>query len=141
MTTQNLQTTDTDVEQIHRLNSDYAWAIDNFHLDDLVALFTEDAVFDMRPFGAPTAAEGAAAIKENFAGMIDGLKACVHMMMNHRIDVTGDTAKATVYCHAFMITADGNKADNLLVYNDEYARTQDGWKFQSRVIEKLLNEG
>lgn len=141
MTTENLQTVDADVEQIQRLISDYAWSIDNFHLDDLVDLFTEDAVFDMRPFGAPASAEGVAAVRENFAGMIDGLKGCVHMMMNHRIDVDGDTAKGTVYSHAFMITADGDKADNLVLYTDEYSRTSDGWKFQSRVIGKLLDEG
>lgn len=141
MTTENLQATDADVEQIRRLTSDYAWAIDNSNLDDLVGLFTEDAVFDMRPFGAPAAAEGAAAVRENFAGMIESLQGCVHMMMNHRIDVEGDTAHGTAYCHAFMVTADGNKAENLVLYTDKYARTIDGWKFKSRVIGKLLDEG
>lgn len=140
MTTKNLQAVDADVEQIRRLTADYAWAIDNFQLDDLVALFAEDAVFDMRAFGAPAAAEGKAAVREGFAALIEGLRGCVHMMMNHRIDVTGDTAEGTAYCHAFMTTAAGEKAENLVLYQDRYVREDSGWKFQSRVIQHLMKE-
>lgn len=141
-TTQNLQTVDSDVEQIQRLVSDYAWAIDNKNLDDLVALFTADSVFDMRPFGAPAAAEGEQAVRDNFAAMIDGLDGCVHMMMNHRIDVDGGIAHGTAYCHAFMIPAGGDtRVENLVSYTDNYVRTESGWKFKSRVIGKLLDEG
>lgn len=140
MTTKNLQAVDADVEQIRRLTSDYAWAIDNFQLDDLVDLFTEDAIFDMRAFGAPAAAEGKAAVREGFAALIEGLRGCVHMMMNHRIDVTGDTAEGTAYCHAFMTTAAGEKAENLVLYQDRYVREATGWKFQSRVIQHLMKE-
>src|SRR5690625_845452 len=141
MTTENLQAIDSDVEQIHRLTSDYAWAIDNFHLDDLVDLFSDDAVFDMRAFGAPEAAEGKSAIRAGFAAMIDSLSGCVHMMMNHRTQVEGDTAHGTAYCHAFMTTAEGEKAENLVLYEDTYVRESTGWKFQSRVIKHLLADG
>lgn len=140
MTTKTLPNVDSDVEEIRRLTSDYAWAIDRFELDELMELFTEDGVFDMTPLGAPAASEGQAAVREGFAALIAGLKDCVHMMMNHRIDVQGNTATGTSYCHAFMISADGEKADNLITYEDTYAREASGWKFRSRIIKPSLNE-
>lgn len=138
MATKNLQTVDTDVEQIRRLASDYAWAIDNFQVEELVDLFTDDSVFDMRAFGAPAAAEGKEAVRDGFSALIDGLSACAHLMMNHRIDVEEDTARGTAYCHAFMTTATGDKAENLVLYEDVYARKGNNWKFQSRVIKHLM---
>lgn len=140
MSTESLQTIDTDVEQIRRLTSDYAWTIDNFQLDDLVELFSDDGVFDMRAFGAPAAAEGKPAVREGFSALIDSLAGCVHMMMNHRIDVTGDTAQGTAYCHAFMTTAAGDKAENHVLYEDSYVRGIGGWKFQKRVLKQLLKD-
>ncbi|MGD6979069.1 MULTISPECIES: nuclear transport factor 2 family protein [Citricoccus] len=138
MTTEALQSTAQDVEQIRRLTHDYAWAIDNFLLDDLVALFTEDAIFDMRGFGAPAESAGREAVRAAFSAMIDSLGGCVHLTMNHLVDVDGDTATGRVYCHAFVLNPDGSRAENLALYEDAYARTVDGWKFSSRVIKPLL---
>lgn len=138
MVNQTIETTALDVEQIRRLTHDYAWAIDNSHLDDLVTLFTDDAVFDMRPFGAPAAAEGADAVREAFRAMIDSLGGCVHLTMNHLIDVAGDSATGKIYCHAFVLNPDGSRAENLCLYEDVYARTGEGWKFRTRVVSQLL---
>lgn len=138
MTNQTIESTDLDLEQIRRLTHDYAWAIDNFRLDDLVALFAEDSVFDMRPFGASAAAEGIGAVREAFKAMIDSLGGCVHLTMNHLIDVAGDSATGKVYCHAFVLNPDGSRAENLCLYEDVYARTGGGWKFRSRVVSPLL---
>lgn len=138
MTTEALQATDLDIGQIRRLTHDYAWAIDNFLLDDLVALFTEDAVFDMRGFGAPAEAAGREAVRGAFSAMIDSLGGCVHLTMNHLIDVDGDTASGKVYCHAFVLNPDGSRAENLALYDDVYVRTEDGWRFRSRVVSPML---
>ena len=142
LTTQEaLQNTELDVEQIRRLTHEYSWAIDNSRLEDLVGLFTESAVFDMRGFGAPAALEGHEALRAGFAALIDGLSGCVHLMMNHLIDVAGDTATGTVNCHAFVLDKDGNRAENLPLYTDTYLRTSQGWKFSSRVVNPLLPAG
>jgi ketosteroid isomerase-like protein len=138
MTTEALQATDLDVEQIRRLTHDYAWAIDNSLLEDLVALFTEDAVFDMRGFGAPAESAGREAVRDAFSAMIDSLGGCVHLTMNHLIDVDGDTASGRVYCHAFVVNPDGSRAENLALYEDAYSRTDSGWKFSSRVVTPML---
>jgi ketosteroid isomerase-like protein len=138
MTTEALQATDLDVEQIRRLTHDYAWAIDNSLLEDLVALFTEDAVFDMRGFGAPAESAGREAVRDAFSAMIDSLGGCVHLTMNHLIDVDGNTASGRVYCHAFVVNTDGSRAENLALYEDAYTRTDSGWKFSSRVVTPML---
>ena len=57
-TEETLQNTDLDIERIRRLTHEYSRAIDNFQLDDLVEPFGEDAVFDLRGFGAPSEAVG-----------------------------------------------------------------------------------
>ncbi|MGM7666567.1 nuclear transport factor 2 family protein [Microbacterium sp. A93] len=138
MTNPTIEAIDVDLEQIRRLTHDYAWAIDTSHLEDLVGLFTEDGVFDMRSLGAPAAFDGASGVREGFRSMIEGLGGCVHLMMNHLVDVAGDTATGKVYCQAFVLNPDGSRAENLLLYEDAYARTGAGWKFQSRVISPLL---
>jgi ketosteroid isomerase-like protein len=139
LTTQEaLQNTDLDIEQIRRLTHEYSWAIDNFQLDELLGLFAQDAVFDLRGLGAPSEAVGHEALRAAFAAIIDSLSGCVHLTMNHLIDVDGDTATGNIYCHAFVVNADGSRAENLVVYQDDYVRTDDGWKFSSRTLKPLL---
>lgn len=137
-TQDSLQGTQIDTEQIRRLTHEYSWAIDNFRLEELLGLFVEDAVFDLRGFGAPDESVGREAVRATFAALIDSLSGCVHLTMNHLIDVDGDTATGTIYCHAFVVNADGSRADNLALYEDTYIRTRDGWKFSSRSAKPLL---
>ena len=137
-TKDSLQSTDLDTEQIRRLTHEYSWAIDKFLLDELLGLFAEDAVFDMRGFGAPAASVGHEEVRATFAALIDSLSGCVHLTMNHLIDVDGDTATGTVYCHAFVVNPDGSRADNLALYEDSYVRSGDGWKFSQRSVKPLL---
>jgi ketosteroid isomerase-like protein len=137
-TKEQLQSTDLDIEQIRRLTHEYSWAIDNFQLEEIVELFVVDAVFDLRGFGAPAEARGHEEIRASFAGLIESLTACCHLTMNHIIDVDGDTARGTIYCHAFVIAPDGSRDDNLAIYEDSYIRTDEGWKFQYRSAKPLL---
>lgn len=138
MTNQALEATELDVEQIRRLTHEYAWAIDNFLLEDLVALFTDDGVFDMRGFGAPAASVGSEAVRATFATLIDSLSGCAHLMTNHLIHVDGDIATGTSYCHAFVVNPDGSRVENLALYEDTYVHTDTGWKFRARSVKPLL---
>jgi len=131
------QSTTLDVEAIRRLTHDYSWAVDNFRLEEIVDLFAADAVFDLRGFGAPEEVRGHDAIRASFAGLIENLTACTHLTMNHLIDVEGETARGTIYCHAFVVGPDGSRDDNLALYEDRYTRTEDGWKFQHRSVKPL----
>ncbi|WP_336713842.1 nuclear transport factor 2 family protein [Arthrobacter sp. USHLN218] len=130
-------TVDVDVEQIRRLVHQYCRAIDTFQLSDVVGTFTDDAVWDMSALGA-SQASGIENVRASFAALIDSLTACVHFTTNHLVDVDGDTATGTVYCHAFAIGADGSRVENLILYTDDYTRTAGGWKFQRRTVTPLM---
>jgi ketosteroid isomerase-like protein len=130
-------TVDVDIEQIRRLVHEYSRAIDTFLLADVVGTFTDDAVWDMSALGAPEAS-GIENVRASFAALIDNLTACCHFTTNHLVDVDGDTATGTVYCHAFAIGADGSRVENLILYTDRYTRTAGGWKFQRRAVTPLM---
>ena len=128
-----------DIEAIRQLTHNYAWAVDNAQLDVLMSLFTEDAEWDTTAFGMGVE-RGQAALREFFHGLIANTHSRCHMAMNHRIDVDGDTASATVYLHAFVIMKDdGRRDESVGYYADDYVRTSQGWKFQRRVANPLMD--
>lgn len=127
-----------DIEAIRRLSHDYAWAVDNARLDLLLELFTEDAEWDTTAFGMGTE-RGRDALRAFFESLITSTQSRCHMAMNHRIDVDGDHAKATVYLHAFVImAADGRRDESVGYYVDNYVRTAQGWKFHRREARPLM---
>ncbi|GER22307.1 hypothetical protein NCCP1664_08040 [Zafaria cholistanensis] len=128
---------DADVEAIRRLTHEYSWAVDNARLDDIVALFAEDAEWDVTAFGMEVV-RGTEAIRAFYTGLIENTTHRCHLALNHRIDVDGDTAAATVYIHAFVTTGDGRRDESLGYYADSYVRTSQGWKFQRRAAYPLL---
>lgn len=143
-TTQSQASTTLDVAQvadivaIRQLTHDYAWAVDNADLDALMKLFTEDAEWDTTAFGMGVE-RGHAALRTFFTGLINNTTSRCHMAMNHRIDVTGDTASATVYLHAFVtMRQDGRRDESVGYYADDYVRTDEGWKFRRRVANPLM---
>lgn len=126
-----------DAEALRRLTHEYARAVDSGRLDDLVALWTEDAVWDVTAFDmAPV--QGVDAIRAFFAALVENTTHRCHLASNHVIDVDGDRASARVYLHAFVVTADGSRDESLGYYDDEYVRTADGWRFQRRTVQPLL---
>ncbi len=94
----------------------------------------------MRELGAPVAFEGREGLTAAFNGMVDSMDGCLHMMMNHLIDVTGDTATGTVYCDAYTLQPDGNRAQMLVFYTDEYVKQDGEWKFATRIVRPLLTK-
>jgi ketosteroid isomerase-like protein len=128
---------ETDVEAIRRLTHEYSWAVDNARLDDIVALFAEDAEWDVAAFGMDTV-RGADAIRTFYAGLIENTTHRCHLALNHLIDVDGDTAAGRVYIHAFVTMRDGRRDESLGYYSDSYIRTAEGWKFQRRAAHPLL---
>ncbi|WP_262106573.1 nuclear transport factor 2 family protein [Arthrobacter sp. Marseille-P9274] len=136
-TTTAARSVETHVEAIRRLTHEYSWAVDNSRLDDIVALFTEDAEWDVTAFGMDTV-RGADAIRAFYAGLIENTTHRCHLALNHLIDVDGDTAVARVYIHAFVTMPDGRRDESLGYYSDNYIRTGQGWKFQRRAAYPLL---
>lgn len=124
--------------KIRRLNYEYAQAIDNLRVEDVVSHFAEDGVFDMRDLGAPVAFEGSEGLRAAFTGMVESMAGCLHMMLNHLIDVDGDTATGTVYCDAYTLQPDGERVQMLVFYTDQYVKQDGVWKFAKRVVKPLL---
>jgi uncharacterized protein (TIGR02246 family) len=126
-----------DVQSIRRLTHAYARAVDSARLDDLMQLFADDAEWDTTAFGMGVE-RGHSAIREFFAGLVRNTRERCHLAMNHRIDVKGDTASATVYLHAFVVMADGRRDESVGYYADDYVRTAQGWKFRRRAAQALM---
>lgn len=126
-----------DIRAIRRLTHDYARAVDTSNIDDLISLFTEDAEWDTSEFGMDIE-RGHAALRKFFTGLIDNTRSRSHMALNHRIDLDGDVASATVYLHAFVIMADGRNDESIGYYADDYVRTTSGWKIRRRAAHALM---
>lgn len=127
-----------DYRVIERLTYDYAYYNDTFQVDKLVELFVEDATFDMRGVGLGTY-EGKAEIRDFFEREKRALSHVMHVTSNHRIDVTGDRAKGTVYYYAVGIVRKGGVENpSRGYYDDRYVRTAKGWLFQSRAGTSLI---
>lgn len=128
----------TDIQAIRRLTHEYSRLVDTAQLEDLLTLFTEDAEWDTTAFGMGVE-RGHAALREFFAGLIRNTEQRCHMAMNHRIDITGDEASATVYLHAFVTMSDGRVDESVGYYADDYVRTDQGWKIRRRKANALLD--
>ena len=128
---------ESDTEALRRLTHEYCRAVDGSRLEDLMALWAEGAVWDVTDFGMGTVT-GLDAIRAFYEGLVENTTHRCHLALNHVIDVDGDRATATVYVHAFVVTADGGRDESLGYYDDEYERTADGWKFRRRAAHPLL---
>lgn len=126
-----------DVEALRRLTHEYCRSVDGSNLDELMTLWTEDAVWDVTEFGMGVVT-GIDAIRAFYAGLIENTTHRCHLALNHVIDVDGDSASATVYVHAFVVTVDGSRDESLGYYEDEYVRAADSWKFRRRSVHPLL---
>jgi hypothetical protein len=121
------------IEAIRRLKHTYCKYCDqNYDPDGLASLFWEDAVWDAGPdFGKHV---GPAAIRAFFADVSAAIVWARHLVMNERIDVEGDQARAE-----FQIiqpcTFKGESADRAawLVgqYTESYTRRAGLWKYQT----------
>src|SRR4051794_14406234 len=92
-----------DEAAIRRLTHEYSRAVDSSDVDSLMQLWTDDAVWDVTNFGMEIV-RGADAIREFYAALIANTTHRCHLALNHLIDVSGDTASAIVYLHAFVVT-------------------------------------
>lgn len=105
-------------------------------IDEVVALFTPDAVWD----GGPVA--GRAVGRENIRALFTAFQVVpflIHNVMNPIIDIDGD--RATGHWHAIIPGTDaaGQALWTFGMYKDEYVRTSEGWRFSRVVFEPAVN--
>jgi ketosteroid isomerase-like protein len=121
---------------IIELTSKYAHLVDTQQFDELLNLFAEDAVFDETNVGVDLRRlKGRDAIRAYFDNQMQALAGCFHLTANHIIDgitETGARGTCSVFCDALFKSGESIHVDAW--YDDTYTRTDDGWKFASRVV-------
>lgn len=139
-----------DRAEIENLTARYIIALDAGDLDTYASTFTPDGVL----IWAGGTEHGRAEIRQGLAGFGTGRKKLpadaterprtIHVMTNHRIDVTGDTAKAVAMWMAFT-NETPDKTFKVLEfghYEDELVKTGGHWLFKQRHIfnERISNK-
>jgi hypothetical protein len=123
---------------IQDLIARYPLAVDGRDWDALDSLFAADARIDFTAFGGP--AGDLLSTKEFLRDALGGFRRTQHMMGLPAITLDGDRATARTSCNNPMVIdgADGETSVWLigLWYDDEFARTPDGWRFTSRKQER-----
>jgi ketosteroid isomerase-like protein len=125
-----------DEAEIERLKHRYCYATDALDVDAISETFTEDGLLDVPIYDAVEGHEG---IREYFEWFGDQTyETRAHNVFNPIIDVDGDTATGIWY-YLVVYTVPGGK---MLVghgrYDDEFVRTDDGWKLSSVIARRRI---
>ncbi|UOZ06033.1 nuclear transport factor 2 family protein [Amycolatopsis sp. WQ 127309] len=105
----------------------FAQNLDTKHWQDWLDLFTEDGVLEL-----PGNHKNKTVLQAD--GGPKGLMAIHgthHMSSNHRIDITGDSARTNSYVQAMHVVEPDDEAGDWMVggwYDHDLRRTADGWK-------------
>lgn len=86
----------TDNAKIIEVCTRFAWHADHREWDALQALFTDVVLLDYTSLnGGEPARLDAATLVGNWAKVLGGFDATQHLITNHLVEVTGDTARCT----------------------------------------------
>jgi 3-phenylpropionate/cinnamic acid dioxygenase small subunit len=129
--------------EIRRLVAQLAYESDAGELDDYLALFTDDAVWEMpgdEALGISAAycagqAEISDSVRQRRAIGVQGPGAgTMHHITTQRIDVSGDDGSGHIY-YQFVGMVDGKPTIRTIgEYRDRYRRTAHGWKLAHRSV-------
>ena len=117
----------------------YAWAIDGRDYDALRHIFEPDAtamLVDERV--------GIESIIERISSALDPLDASQHLIGNHQVVVSGDTATCRCYLQAQHVRRGASGGPNYIVagrYDDDLVRTPAGWRIRRRVLVVTWTDG
>ena len=127
-----------DAEAIRNLKARYAALCDRqYDADGIAALFTEDATWDSPGLGR---FEGREAIRTFFRGASAIFSFAIHYSLNGRIEVDGDTARASWYLFMPCTVAAGNRAMwRASIDHETYARVAGRWMFSQKRSQPLMN--
>lgn len=130
--------------EIQQLLVDYSTAIDNRRFDDLDRVFTPDAYIDYTALGG---IEGHyPEVKKWLSEVLPNFPVYAHMLGNFSVRIDGDTASSRVICFNPMVLSDNKDGEEERVlfcglwYDDEFARTHEGWRMTRRVETKVFQK-
>ena len=138
--------------EIQQLLVDYASAIDQRRFDDLDRVFTPDAYIDYRAMGGIDGEYPQ--VKAWLAEVLPNFPAYYHLVGNFDIRLAGDTATGRTMCFNPMKlngprgqersdsgdATDGQILFCALWYDDEFVRTDQGWRMARRVETKCMDK-
>ncbi len=130
-----------DERNIVAVATDYTWALDEHRWDDLRNVFTPEATANL---SSPDSLVGVDAIIGRVRAALEPLDDSQHLVGNHRVVVDGDTATHRCYLHAQHIRRAANGGPTYIVagrYEDELARTPDGWRITHRALIVMWTDG
>jgi len=132
----------SDREEIRDLRIRYSHYYDSQDLEKLCGLFAQDAVCVLDEAHGGNWV-GLAAIRENFSywfSRYPGSFTVVHAVTNHHIEFTGEnTARGRCFLldYNFTYPERATPLGTVGVYDDDYIRTETGWKFQRMSLDLL----
>jgi hypothetical protein len=129
--------------ELRRLVDLYAKAVDTRDSEAYVALFLPTGQFVMQRSDGDVVWDGPTQIIQNAVTFSEPapFARTFHFVANHLCEITGDTGTGETYCLAHHLALDGARMlVTHMIYRDEYARTDDGWKFARRTTEGLWKE-
>jgi hypothetical protein len=122
-----------DKSDILDLISKYCFYIDSGKMTELAALFTETGSWTSK-FGH---AEGRGTIETLLRRLVPAPTATDlrrHITVNTVVEVTGQTATAFAYFFVARSSPNGPVVSTVGSYTDSFAKTEAGWRFQTRVL-------
>lgn len=127
--------------EIQQLLVDYSTAIDARRFDDLDRVFTADAYIDYRAMGGVDGRYPE--VKAWLAQVLPNFPAYAHMLGNVDVKIDGDSATSRTLCFNPMVLPSSDTQAQVLFcglwYDDEFVRTDDGWRMTRRVEEKCFD--
>jgi SnoaL-like domain len=112
----------------------YCHAIDERDWDTYRSVYTDDAIIDDIGAGPGNTVDQ---MVEFLPQALEKVVLIQHAISTSRVDIDRDTATAKTVCHCPVVLETGDGKTEMffqgLWYDDELARTQDGWKISKRV--------
>ena len=130
----------SDRDDIIDLTIAYTWALDNKNIEGLRDVFLPDATADLRGRWC----EGVDAIMARIGGSVLRFDSTQHLIGNHRIVVTGDTATSSCHLQSQHTRYGLEGGENCIVggsYHDDLVRTANGWRIKHRRLEQRWMDG
>ncbi len=122
-----------DIEEIKKLKARYCEACDggwdgraSHNIEGIVSLFAEDGVWDGGVYGRR---EGRNALRDYYQHNPE-VPFAFHLLTNPIIEVNGDHATGNWHLLISITQADQSSALIGGVFDDEYARTAEGWRIK-----------
>jgi SnoaL-like protein len=134
--------------EIRGLVDAYALAMDRNDIDAFPRLFVPDGALVVRAPGREKPLGTFRGPGPDGVGLIarlmsDLYRATLHHITTHEAVIDGDRATGTTYCLAYHMVdgEDGGSLETLGVrYDEQFARTPDGWRFEVRDATRLWSQ-